>query len=293
MAKELTLDQARQNSASFLYVFASDNYLKYIPAKYAKIIRGKRNNQIKLLKLSADEYLKDITRWQEYVTAVQEGFIATYGISPTDALVKLALGETVAGKNWSEGVYGVGVVNPTSFSGTNITVNTENGHITKDGVDYTDETKTVYKEFGGKIGTIPFQLFATIDDVTYMSEYKRANKKYYAKSYSNASGSYSAKNGSAISTADAGSVFENIQLGTWDFLDFLKQLLAFFGINYGSSSETKEVELINDANTLPNQQTDGYVQTDTQLNASAIMAAVAAGALIIGKLMPNRGKKKK
>ena len=291
MAKELTLDQARKNSASFLYIFATDEYLKYIPAKYAKVIRGKRANQQKLLMLSAEEYLGSANNYSTYKNAVLEGFKETYGMTPTEALVKLALGENVAGKNWSEGVYGIGVINPTTFYGTNITVDKSNGHISKDGKDYTDESKTVYKEFGGKIGTIPFQLFATIDDVTYMSEYNKTYKKYYAKSYSNASGSFSAKNGSAIEATDAGSIFENVQLGTWDFLDFLKQILAFFGINVNSGSSS--TEQISASNTLPNQTTDGYAQ-DQPIEASAILAAVAAGALIIGKLMPAKksGKKK-
>lgn len=294
MAKELTLDQARKNSASFLYIFATDEYLKYIPAKYAKVIRGKRANQQKLLMLSAEEYLGSANNYSTYKNAVLEGFKETYGMTPTEALVKLALGENVAGKNWSEGVYGIGAVDVAQFYGTNITVDPETGHIYKDGVDRTDTTLTICNNFGGKIGTIPFQLFANIDSVTYISEYKRKKKKYFAKSYSNASGKYSAANGATIKETDAGSVFENIQLGTWDFLDFLKQLLAFFGINYGNSSKTKEVELINDENTLPNQQADGYVQDVPPLNASAILAAVAAGALIIGKLMPAKksGKRK-
>ena len=295
MAKELTLQQARENSSSFLYIFASDQYLKYIPAKYATIIKGKRANQRKLLTLSAQAYInKDAvyggSEYKQYVNAVSEGFEATYGMTPAEALVKLALGETVAGKNWEQGVYGVGALYPATFYGTNISVNPDNGHIIKDGTDYTDESKTVYDNFGKKIGTIPSQLFATIGETTYMSQYYKIGKKYYAKAYSTASGSFSAKNGSKIEKIDAGSVFENIQLGSWDFLDFLKSLFSFFGISFNNDDK----EQINETNTLPNQQTDGYVQDSPQpLESSAILAAVAAGALIIGKLMPNRGGKKK
>lgn len=308
--KTLTLDEARKNSAMFLYIFADNTYLSYIPKKYANIISNKRANQRKLLVLSAQAYINQDAvyggaEYMQYVNAVKDGFQATYGMSPQDALVKLALGENVAGKNWSEGVYGVGAVDSATFYGTTITVNPETGHIYNEGVDCTDTTLNINKDFGGKIGTIPFQLFATIGDVTYMSEYKRGKKQYFAKSYSNASGKYSAADGKAIESVDAATVFENIQLGTWDFLEFLQQILNFLGININlgggnsssssSSSSSSQKEQINEENTLPNQQKDGYSQDEPNtLNASAIMAAVAAGALIIGKLMPNRrGKKRK
>lgn len=299
--KTLTLDEARKNSAMFLYIFADNTYLSYIPKKYAKIISNKRANQRKLLVLSAQAYInKDAmyggTEYMQYVNAVKQGFQNTYGMLPQDALVKLALGETVAGKNWSEGVYGVGAVDVVQFYGSTVTVDPETGHIYKDGVDCTDTTLTVNKDLGGKIGTIPFQLFANIDGKTYMSEYKRSKKQYFAKSYSNEAGKYSAADGKAIQSVDAATVFENIQLGAWDFLEFLKQILNFLGINlnFGGGSSNNNKDQINEDNTLPNQKKDGYSQDEPEpLNASAIMAAIAAGALIIGKLMPNHGGKKK
>lgn len=303
MAKTLSTAEARKNSASFLYIFADDTYLSYIQPKYRKIISAKRANQRKVLVLSAQAYINKNAvyggqEYAQYVKAVKEGFQETYGMLPQDALVKLAKGENVAGKNWKAGVYGVGAVLSPQFYGTNITVESETGRIYKDGSDCTDTTLTVYKDLGGKIGTIAFQLFAVIDGKTYMSEYDRGKKQYYAKSYSTDAGKFNAADGSAFESVDAATVFENVQLGLGDFLSFLKQILATLGINinFGStSSSNTTTEQLSDENTLPNQKNDGYVQTDTPetLNAGSIMALVAAGALILGKLMPNRGAKKK
>lgn len=293
MAKlELTLDEARKNCSSFLYIFASDKYLSYINSKYATVIKGKRANQRKLLTLSAQAYIsKDAvyggSEYKQYVEAVQKGFVETYGMEPTDALIKLALGETVAGKNWAEGVYGTsGIGKAATFYGTNVSVDPSTGHIFKDGTDYTDESKTVYKEI--KKQAVPYQLFANIGEVTYMSQYNKTYKKYYAQSYSNAEGSFNASNGKVQSSTDAGTLFENVQLKTWDFLNFLKEILAFFGISvdFGSSSSSNtNTETISANNTLPNQQADGYVQNAGIGDgvAAALLIAVAAGTLFVGR----------
>lgn len=289
MAKlELTLDEARKQSSIFIYIFASDKYLSYIEKKYATVIKGKRANQRKLLTLSAQAYLNSDAmyggkEYKQYVDAVRSGFVETYGMEPEDALVKLALGEEVAGKNWAEGVYGTkGIGKSATFYGTNVTVDPSTGHIFQDGKDYTDESKTVYKEI--KKQAIPYQLFANIGETTYMSQYNKTYKKYYAQSYSNANGSFNASNGKVQSSTDAGTLWENVQLKTWDFLSFVKEIFAFFGINldFGSSGGGNK-ETINTENTLANQQADGYVQTaGMDYLTGALLAAVAAGTLFVG-----------
>ena len=56
---ELTITQAQKNAANFMYIWADEkNFLQKINRKYANIIRGKKANQIKLLKLSAQKYGK-------------------------------------------------------------------------------------------------------------------------------------------------------------------------------------------------------------------------------------------
>ena len=292
MVRELTLTEARTHSAMFLYIFATDAYLNEISAKYAKIIRSKRANQRKLLVLSAQKHLNSNAtygdqHYNQYVTAIKEGFVDTYGITPLEALVKLALGEEVAGKNWNEGIYGVGALNVSTFNGTNVTVDPTNGHISKDGVDYTDETKTVYKEINKK--ATPYQLFATIENTTYMSQYNKTYKKYYAQTYSTDGSTFSARTGATVTSTSAGSVWENIQLGAWDFLEWIKTLLAFFGLNFGSSTTTT----ITESNTLPNQTADGYVQESGFSEAAAIaLLAVAGGTMLAGGFFKKKNGNK-
>ena len=287
--KSLTVEEAKKNPSMFMYVFATDEYLAAIDSKYASVIRGKRANQEKLLKISADEYLNDWQKWTEYKTAIKAGFEEIYKITPLEALVKLAMGEEVAGKNWAEGVFGVGALHPATFYGTSVTVDKTTGHISKDGVDYTDETLTVYKEIGKK--ATPFQLFATIDGVKYMSEYYKTGKYYYAKSYSSESGTFNARNGSEVKQTDAGSVWENIQLGAWDFLEWLKSLLSYFGITITSSSNSTQT--LNEGNTLPNQKADGYVQESGMSEAAAIaLLAVAGGTLLAGGFFKKKANNK-
>lgn len=105
---ELTITQAQKNAANFMYIWADKKeFLQKIDKKYANIIEGKKLNQIKLLKLSAQKYGKS---YEEYTDAIREAFIATYDVTPAEALVILAQGGSIAGKNWSEGVYGIGAL---------------------------------------------------------------------------------------------------------------------------------------------------------------------------------------
>lgn len=299
----VSLEEVRKQPANFLYIFTNFKvngkaFLSYIDAKHRAIIQKKRDNQVKLLTLSAQSYSgnKDAmpygAEWMEYYNAVGIGFKEIYGISPEKALVKLAKGETVAGKNWSQGMYGVqGIGKTNTFYGTNITVDPKTGHIFKDGTDITELRDTVSATVGKKV--IDFEFFATDGDATYMSEYNTTYKKYYAKSYSNANGTFSADSGETQSKMDAATIWENIQLGSWDFLEWIKKLLEMLGLDKLFGNET-ETETINANNTLPNQRTDGYVQDDPSPDittaAGITLAAVAAGTLLMGGIKRKKRK---
>ena len=282
--KSLTVDEARKNPSMFMYVFATDEYLSAISSKYAKIIRGKRANQEKLLKVSADEYLGDWQKWTQYKDAIKQGFQDIYGMTPLEALVKLALGEEVAGKNWNEGVYGVGALYPDTFAnvtinGQAVTVNKTTGHIYAGTTDITDtQDGLVYGTIGKN--TMLVQVFSKqVEGYVFMAQYYKAGKKYYAKTYSTENGSFNARNGSEISATEAATVWENVKLGAFDFLEWLKSLLALIGINI----PTTNVSTLNEDNTLPNQQADGYVQESGMSEAAAIaLLAVAGGTLLAG-----------
>lgn len=290
---ELTIDQVKQHPASFLYIFADETaFLQKINSKYAAIIRGKKANQIKVLALSAERYRMS---YQDYVSAVKEAFTEMYGIAPAKALVKLALGEEVAGKNWDKGMYGVGEIGSlkTTFPGTDITVNTKNGYMMRNG-SYLPVYDTYYEEINGK--TVAFQLFYYDKESgkTYHSQYNKTLKKYYVGGYSTSDGKQYNANGKEISGDEGASVWSNITSGAEWFYGIIKWILSFFGIslpNFGGSSAS-EVEMINDENTLPNQTVDGFVYQTGFGEAGVIAMALLVGGTLLATGSLNLKKSK-
>lgn len=276
---ELTITQAQKNPANFMYIWADKKeFLQKIDKKYANIIEGKKLNQIKLLKLSAEKYGKS---YEEYTDAIREAFIATYDVTPFEALVILAQGGTIAGKNWSKGVYGIGAIYVNTFTNyPSITVRANDGHILNNGTDITDTSKTVYTQINKN--AVEYQLFAEMDGVIFMSQYNKTKKSYYAQSYSTATGKYSARTGNEINASDNadlwGSIIEGIQI-------FITWLMSLFG------DKNEERETINAENTLPNQKKDGFVQEAGFGGATTtLLLLVAGGALLAGGINPKTKK---
>ena len=295
MAVELTIKQACEHPASFMYVWASDQFLNAINAKYASVIRTKRANQKKVLMLSADKFLGDYTKVNQYYDAIAAAFKEAYDVTPSEALIILAQGGEVAGKNWSEGVYGVGALPTSTFSGistgdgSTVSVDAATGHIFYGNKDITDESKTVYNNVKGKV--IAYQLFGKDDfGYVYMSQYNKTRKKYYAQTWTDDNGSnHKATNGNIIGASDGASIWGNITLD-WDWIkNILNWLLSIFGIT--PIPEVGETKTLSADNTLPNQQADGFVQEAGMGEAGMILLALAAGgALLAGGI--KGGKKK-
>lgn len=278
---ELTLKQACEQSANFMYIWADERkFLRYIDPKYASIIRTKKANQAKLLSLSAE---KEGKTYEEYTTAIRKAFIDQWGCTPVKALVILAQGGQIAGKNWSEGIYGIGALakdfNGMTVEGKQITVDPTTGHIFMGAEDITDPSKTVISTVGKK--TVEYQLFSRkIDgfDYTFMSQYNKTLKKYYAQSYSDDQYTYSAKNGKEMTASESGDIWGTILLSLQKFIDWIISL-------FGGSTER---ETISAANTLPNQRVDGFTsKAGTSETGVILLCAAAAGYLMFG------GKKKK
>lgn len=274
---ELTIQAACQNPQNFMYIWANDKFLNAIPKQYASVIRIKKANQNKLLMLSADKYGKTL---QEYTDAIRQAFIDTYTMTPIQALIVLAQGGQVAGKNWKEGVYGVGALNVAYFNGhPEITVRPEDGHILNNGADVTDTTKTVYTTI--KKQAVAYQLFATIDDVVYMSQYNKTLKKYYAQSYSTAEKSYSARTGNEINASDNADIWGAIMQSLEKFVQWLISLFS------GDTSK----QTLNASNTLPNQTADGFVTESGMTDATTLLLLLAAGGMILtGGLKTKKAK---
>ena len=274
--RELTKQEACTSPASFMYIFATDEFLSYIEPKYANIIKGKRANQVKILMLSADKYLGDKKKWTEYGEAIRSAFIEMYGMQPIEALSVLAQGGSVAGKNWSEGVYGIGATANIDFgksvNGASVYCNSQDGHIYAGTLDITDESKTVYKTIKGQ--AIPYQLFSReTEGMTFMTQYSKTRKAYDAQSYSTSDGEFSARTGAALTGINSGDIWGTIIMYLERFAEWLISLFV--------KDEDKK-EPITAANTLPSQSADGFVTKEAGMSTGTKIAlALAAGGALL------------
>lgn len=288
--RELTKQEACTSPASFMYIFATDEFLSYIEPKYAIIIKGKRSNQVKILMLSADKYLGDEKKWTEYGEEIRSAFIEMYGMQPIEALSILAQGGSVAGKNWSEGVYGIGATANIDFgksvNGASVYCNSKDGHIYAGTLDITDESKTVYKTIKGQ--AIPYQLFSReTEGMTFMTQYNRTRKQYDAQSYSTSDGEFSARTGAALTGINGGDIWGTIIMYLERFAEWLISIFV---------KEEDQKQPITAANTLPSQTGDGFVQqAGMSIGAKIALALAAGGALLYSTTESGKktmGKKK-
>lgn len=299
---EMTLEQVREQAANYMYVFATEDYLKYLPKKYAAIIRAKKYNQKKVLALSAEKYYGDPSTegqaYKNYVQAVQDGFVAAYGMKPGEALVRLAKGETVAGKNYEQGVFGIGATKSATFKGVmiddkEVSVDAETGQIVIDGKLY-PTTNTIYNaKKGDDLGRYQ-QVYIDKSEYsdngyTFVSQYNKSDRKWYACTWSSGmtGKTYKASNGKETSASQMGSVWESLALAFEGWDDWLKSVIEqLLHVNTQSASG----EPLSAQNTLPNQTTDGFVHTDgSWTEAGGILLLLAAGgAALTGGLMKKK-----
>ena len=274
--KELTVSEASRQPVNFLYIFAEESFLKQLRSDHAKVIRQKRLNQMYLLDLSAKKYS---TTYDEYRTAIKNAFTAAFNMTPAQALIKLAKGETVCGKNWKEGVYGIGSLNK-SFKDTDISVDSKTGYMMRDG-KYLPVYDTVYSNEGTSKEKA-YQQFYYDESTgrTYMSQYNKTLKRWYAQSYSDKDGiEYSANNKQKLSAEDSATVWQGVVFSIQNFLEWLLSLF--------STGKTT----ITEKNTLPDQKADGFVYQSGFGEAGTIVLALVAGGLLLGGGLKT-GKKK-
>lgn len=267
MALELTLAQAKSKPANFMYLWASDEFLMAIPRKHALIIKQKQLNERLLLARSAEKFN---TTKEAYENAIRAEFIKQFGITPAQALDRLAKGEKVCGKDWAAGIYGVGAISTRKFK-DGYSVGETSGYIIDPNGDICPADDIIYGEDGTASQIVYYD---NTSGMTYVSE-KNKKGKWYAKSYSDANGNMFKPNGSAMSGADAGSVWETVDLS----FDWIQKIINWILSLFNISTETQE-QLTPD-NTLPNQKTDGFVYESGISEAGMIALALLAGGTIL------------
>lgn len=274
-AFKLSLEDVRSKPESFLYIFASTEFCRSLGEKAYNIIMRKKLNQQKILTQSANNAG---LAFDDYANAIREGFINTYGMTPAEALIKLAKGEEVAGKNWAEGVYGVGALYNMQFTqAPQITVDPKTGKLLVNGTVGSGQTALIASGYPDNVQGYSYTDPAT--GSTYSSRYRKVKKKYYAHLVTDKDGNRYASNGASATPAD-GSMWENA-------LGFLQKLVDWIISIFGGTA-TKNVEKITANNTSPSQY-DGFVTQEAGMSPILVAGMVALAA---GTLLNKKGKKK-
>ena len=294
---EMTIDEVRAQAANFMYITVNNNYLSCLEPKYQQIIWNKRNNQLKVLSLSAEKYYgnpdPEGEPFKQYVKAVKDGFREAYGMDLNKALKKLALGETVAGKNYEQGVFGIGATKSATFNGVTIddkqvSVDAETGQIVIDGYLMSSTNIIGDNKKGDDLGRYQ-QVYVDDMGYTFVSQYNKSDRKWYAATWSSGmtGKTYKASNGKETAASQMGTVWEAISLQFEGFGDWLKSVIEHL-LGMDTTSETGEP--LSAKNTLPNQTADGFVYSDgSWTEAGGILLALAAGgALLTGGLMKKK-----
>ena len=283
MAQKLTLQDALNYPANYIYIWADDRFLSQLDAKSATTIKNKGMNQRRLVYdiAKADG---NPAKWTDYVQQIRTSFINKYGMKPAEALVVLASGGEVKGL---KGISGIGSTPRSNFaSNTSVSVDPETGVISLNGT--AQNCTPVY----GKNGAVSNQN-CVINGVTYSSIYDKSSGKYYAYQACNSDGvKYNADGQQLLVGSLTNSMWQDIQgiAGSiWEWIEkILDYIFAHFGTgtnNDSNNAPTPTKEKITPENTTPSQK-DGFIfDAKTDLGILAI-----AGAAVV--LLATRKRKK-
>lgn len=260
------------NPANYLYIFASEEFLKQLDKRSQGILRAKAYYQNQLI-------INAIGGNQNYEVAREElhqAIMDIYGMTPAQMLVDLAMGKTVGGKNWSEGIYGIGAIKKVNtFEGTGsnlVTVNPETGAISMNGVVVSTDSQAMIgtnKKHNNVIG----YTYTDSTGTTYTSQYNKVTGKYYCGTQTGADGVVKLADGTVGSQADMNTVWAGV---VSDAVDFLKNVLN----KYLDQIELAPGEtILTEKKALPAQE-DGFVVTEEKAGAGWMLPVVAAGAAV-------------
>lgn len=286
MAKK-TLTDLKKCPIDFLYLWASDEFISQLGSR-AKTIKEKRYYQQQSLyktiteNVNAGSSAEYMEVYNEWASEIAKEIKNTYGYTPAEILVKLAMGEEIAGKNYKKGIMGIGDTLSTTFSAnSSVQVDSTTGKIVSDGKVIKNQTP-IYGVDGSIVG-----YSAILNGMQYQSEYKstvEGVRQYGSFAYSDVNGVYT-YNGQQLSS-DSGTVWQNAN----NYLPIIDSILTWVTsiVNQFFTNRT----LITTQNTVPMQSEWIDVESD---NTGLWIAggAAAIGIVLLSMDNPFGGKKKK
>lgn len=273
---------------NYLYAFISQNayknIVKYFGNKAANTIYSKAQNQMKQLNNYA---IDNNTTLQVVGDKLRQVIVSQYGLQPEQIISKLMAGETVAGKNWKKGVYGVGATNRDDFNGTPVQVNTDTGelYVLQGGVEsYQQPNKKtpIYSNKDNKT-EITGYCYELSDGSTYTV--KKVGNDWWADTYTKKDGSAYFADGSTYSSDKTSSVWVDTLTSENFMSKFLEWLIKIFDKLTG-----KNTELMTAKNTFPSQ--DEFMTESDKGTINTATIGILGAALIGGYLLFGNSKKK-
>ena len=258
------LNQFLETPADFIYLFATNSFISKLSGVYQTTVYRKMRLQYKYINVLALDAGGTFESWRE---KFREAIVEQYGRDPYEILTLLASGKDVAGKNWKEGVYGIGANKYDGFKGTNITVDSSTGDLLQGGTVIPGQTN-VYTSSGKLVGKT-----ATVDGVQYQSDL--SGDKFYAGTYGTGEGAFNA-DGTKFNPANAQSIFQNI----FSFMEFFDKLITWI---FSISDTIKDKFKLMTAKTVAASQ-DDWIKTSKSSADSLLFFIAGAGiiALIFG-----------
>lgn len=265
------LNKSLHSPQDFLYLFLDQKFLSLIDGNTAQIITQKRANQIKYLHTLIQETGEDATvNFTKYQTKIEQKLWEDFGKSPQKMLECLANGETIAGKNFKEGVYGVGQIYTPNFVTSGYTTNTANGKILYNGAEVQNQTP-IYALSNNDVQVFGWSAMG-VDGNQYQSY--NLGQGYSAYAQSNMNGAITAISASGSGGANTANVWCQI-------LNYLPMILNIISWLMNLSSE----KFLNARNTRPSQTEwiDTYDQRGNTMEKLLLLGALGAGVYMISK----------
>lgn len=280
MAQKRTLESILQCPIDFIYLWASDGFIAQLGSK-AKIIKQKKYNQYQTLWKTMVENTKASSQaeymevYNDWLAKISTAINNTYGMTPAVILQKLAMGEDVLGKNWKQGVYGIGEVQSTFSQNNAVTVEGSTGKIMVNGVA-ADGQVPIYGENGVVTG---YSYYDKTANAQFQSGVN-ANGQYGAACYSNESGVQSA-NGGAFDQS-TGSFWSNAA----NYIPLIQRVIEWLVSLFGAGDRV----VLTRQNTVP-EQTEWVEENNG--NGGLIAGGLAlVGLALITMEKPKNNKKK-
>lgn len=276
-----TLASIKKCPIDFLYLWASDGFISQLGSK-ANIIRQKKYYQYQLLwktmvensgSRTPEEYREIYSQWTNEIAKEIQNI---YGITPAEILNKLALGQEVAGKDWSAGVYGIGDAEAPS------TVFKSNSNI------FVDPTSGMIKDKNGKAIKKQTAIYGADGNITGYSAVKNG-VQYQSYLQGEMFGAYTYSNSKEIRLANGGE-YDSAKGTFWqnaeNYIPMIESVVAWL-TSLISELLTGDRTYLSTENTVPKQK-EWVEEDNTGLWVAGGIAAAGVALLMMDKKDNNQ-----